>query len=100
MKVYADKTLPPVPERTVEELTGRKCDLCGKQGKDKWEHGIYEVAETEVKVEVREKSGDSYPDGGWGHAYDIDLCPACFKNKLVPWLRTQGAEIQETEWEW
>ena len=53
-----------------------------------------------VCVEVRQRQGVSYPEGGSGTEIEVDLCPTCFKEKLVPWLRSQGATIEEKEWEW
>jgi len=58
------------------------------------------VNETEVSVTVKQKEGESYPDGGSGTEYEIDLCPDCFKNRLVPWLKSEGANIGEMEWDW
>lgn len=99
MKIYETKT---VPAREVTNCVGRTCDLCGHSSKsDGWNCGIYEVNETTVSVSVHQKEGSSYPEGGSGTEYDIDLCPVCFKNELVPWLKSRGAKnIQEKEWDW
>ena len=87
-----------ISEETV--LVERKCDLCGTTAKtEDWGAGSYRVDNTEIKVTVRQKEGSSYPEGAWGTKYEIDLCPDCFKDKLVPWLRSQGANIQEEEWD-
>ena len=81
-------------------LVETTCDLCGavaKQGN--WESSVYEVNEVEVEVTVRRKDGVSYPEGGWGTALEVDICPKCFNDKLVPFLRSQGANIEEREWD-
>lgn len=98
MKIYGEKIIP----RYVNEyVKSRRCDLCGTESKgSEWQKGCYEVAETEITVEVRQKEGNSYPEGGSGTKYEIDLCPKCFKNRLIPWLKSQGATIQEEEWDW
>ncbi len=50
----------------------------------------YNLAETTVHGEFSERYGN---DGG-SDTYEIDLCPDCFLNKLLPWLRGQGAAIE------
>ena len=99
MKIYDEKT---IPEHASKYVKLRKCDLCGKESKgEKWQaRSCYEVNETEISIEVRQKEGSSCPDGGSGTKYEIDLCPNCFKTKLIPWLKSQGATIQEEEWDW
>jgi hypothetical protein len=88
--------------RTVDEtvLTETACDLCGKIAKKgNWESSSYEVNEVDVEVIVRQKNGKSYPEGGWGTALQVDICPDCFINILVPFLRSKGAQIEEREWD-
>jgi hypothetical protein len=89
-------------KRTVEENTLVKttCDLCGKIAeKGNWESSAYEVNEVEVEVTVRKKDGTCYPEGGWGTELNVDICPDCFSNELIPFLRGKGAKIEEREWE-
>jgi len=98
-KVYAEKI---IPQRVSRYVKTRKCDLCGKEADgEEWEaKSCYRVNETEIRVQVRQKEGNNYPEGGSGTMYEIDLCPTCFKEKLVPWLKSQGADIKEEEWDW
>ena len=86
-------------EKTVfEECT---CDLCGVVAKHgNWESSVYEIAETEIEIEIRYKDGDEYPSGGSGTKYNVDICPDCFKTKLIPWLESQGATCKSEEWDW
>ena len=86
---------------TTTRLAEIRCDLCGAvaSGGD-WESGVYEVNDVTIEVTVHQKEGTSYPEGGSGTEYVIDLCPDCFKNRLVSWLLSQGATIQEQEWDW
>lgn len=99
MKIYKKKVIPAKEVTVVEQ---RKCDLCGKIGKDdRWESkSSYEINETVIEIEIRQKEGASYPEGGSGTKYEIDLCPDCFKNRLIPWLQSQGADIKTEEWDW
>ena len=97
MRKYEPKTIT----RTDNILVETTCDLCGVVAKKGgWDSSYYEVAETEIEVTVRQKDGESYPDNGWGHSYQIDICPKCFKDKLVPWLKSQGAKINQEKWDW
>jgi len=97
MKIY-EKRIETI-EREI--LVTRQCDLCGRKAKTAtWNSGIYEVNETEISIIVKQKEGASYPESGSGTKYEIDLCPECFKNRLIPWLKGQGGTIQEDEWEY
>ena len=87
--------------RTWDELDEIRCDLCGAIGEGgKWERGIWRVDETTVEVAIHQREGESYPEGGSGTEYVIDLCPTCFVNRLIPWLRSEGADIKQAEWDW
>ena len=99
MKKFVKKTV--TSEITVCEE--QCCDLCGTKASKPdhlWQGGTYDIDETEIEVTVRQKEGSSYPEGGVGTEIIIDLCPACFKNRLVPGLRSQGAKIEERDWDW
>ena len=98
MKVKEKYTIPAKEgERTVR----RRCDLCGAESKgDDWDAGNFEVKETEVTVTVKHRAGEQYPEGGFGDGIEIDLCPKCFRNRLVPWLKSQGANIKYEDWDW
>ena len=86
---------------THKRLDVLSCDLCGAVAIDaEWERGVWSVGGTTVMVEVSQEEGQSYPDGGSGTKYEIDLCPVCFKDRLVPWLRSEGAVIEEVGWDW
>jgi len=95
MRIYKEEKVTSIVEKLVET----KCDLCGKiASRGDWESSSYEVNEVEIEVVVRQKDGSSYPDGGCGTNYIVDMCPECFKTKLVPWLESQGATCKRVEW--
>ena len=81
-------------------LIKKTCDICGKEttqnnlSKHEWDHENFGVSET--KVSMRE--GVNYPEGGFGTEFKIDICPECFRDKLIPWLKSYGSEIKETDW--
>ena len=96
MKVYEEII------RKDSFLKSRECDICGKKSKDErdWSTGNYEIDETKIRIEIEYKEGSNYPEGGSGTECEIDLCPDCFKNELIPWLRSKGAKIEEKDFDW
>lgn len=82
---------------TSQKIVSLTCDLCGKDGKYNWGGSAWDVNETEISIRCR--TGKDYPSGGWGEHYEVHICPDCFKNKLVPWLNQNGANIQSEEWD-
>jgi hypothetical protein len=88
-----------VPARDVEVVSHRVCDFpgCGQRTTPR---GSYEIDKCEVKISVTHKEGSNYPEGGSGTELEIDICPECFTTKLLPWLKAQGVEGIEREWEW
>lgn len=90
-------------KRNYEEkvLVELRCDICGTIAKHgKWASSVYEVNETEIEVKIKQKDGHSYPEEGSGTEILVDMCPKCFKEKLIPWLNSQGANIQPIDWGW
>ena len=59
-----------------------------------WTKEDFERDETAISLE----EGHYYPDSNYGEKLSIDICPNCFKNKLVPWLESQGAKMRKKEW--
>ena len=81
-------------EREVVDAT--VCDICGrKTGRNGWTKDHYDVAETRVESQV----GVSYPEDSWGEIWEIDVCPECFRDKLIPWVESFGhAKIESRSW--
>ena len=97
MRIYRTEMIT----REKQVLEKMVCDLCGRKADGgSWPADRYEMGETEIRVIIEQREGTNYPEGGWGTKFEIDVCPQCFKEKLIPWLRSQGAKIEETEWEW
>ena len=84
--------------KTTRTLLNQKtCDLCGLITRSEdWSSENYAVAQTEIRCRI----GSDYPDGGMGTEITIDLCPKCFKDKLVTYLKTEGVTVIEKEWDW
>jgi hypothetical protein len=90
MEIKKTVEVPATTKVVTEKVV---CDLCAATIP---REGNYEVNE----VAVSHKTGSSYPEGGSGDILKFDLCPACFNEKLVPWLRSQGVTRQSEEWGW
>ena len=82
-----------VPATTRERTVRVECDICGGHVPT---DGIYTVNENVVS----RRSGESYPEGSSGTKVFVDLCDDCFEGKLIPWLRSQNANIQTEEWDY
>ena len=81
-----------VPATTKTVVSRVTCDLCGKRVETQDRYEIDEVT-------ISHKTGSSYPEGGSGEIASVDMCSDCFNEKLVPWLKTQGAAIQTEDWD-
>lgn len=88
---------------TIEqEETRVTCNLCGAPGNlacdmVRWPTGdSMRVSETCC----RWRFGFECPDGGNGQEYLIDICPVCFEEKLLPWLRGQTDTVMPNSWDW
>lgn len=93
MKHYIEIKVPETKRKHLEYV---ECDLCKKQHKDNWKSGYFDS----IEIDVNMRTGSSYPDGGSGENYEFDICPECFKNKLIPWMESQGANPTFSEWDW
>jgi hypothetical protein len=96
MNITETITTPPVPTKTVTKKTGVQCDLCKEvyKGADSW-HSVdwpvnnsYHVLTTGIFIE----EGESYPEDRFTEVTEFHICPDCFKGRLIPWLKNQGAE--------
>lgn len=105
MKIFGTKTIPAQPERTETVVVGCKCDLCGADGKDgfdssKWKGCDIDKTALKMTTEVIRENGESYPEGGSKKVQWFDVCPDCWKTKVVPWFESQGAKVSEREDSW
>ena len=89
------KEIVEIPARKEERIRRLKCDSCEKESisGQGWSNTIYEVEE--VTIEYR--SGSSYPECSWIRNITVDLCPDCFKNKFITWIKSQNIGYREEE---
>lgn len=92
----------PVPARMARATEYVECDLCHRRApggdwtacKDgPWPTGAYRVAEVTVSMRL----GESYPDDHRFDETELDLCPQCFAEKLIPWFKSLGGTPRERE---
>jgi hypothetical protein len=72
-----------VPQRVDTRLDYAICDLCKQP--------IVQERYIEDSVKIRWRKGAAYPDYYSVTETSVDMCGACFKNKLLPWLQSQDA---------
>ena len=87
------------PERTVEYIAELRCDICGREAPNPegfypWKEEMYDA----INVEIHLREGSQYPECGFGDDTSFDICPKCFKEKLMPALFALGAVPHITEW--
>jgi hypothetical protein len=93
MKVMRTVTVPTKEEQQLDYM---KCEICENKSSDPdWSPGQYEV--TEPIVSLRE--GTSYPEGDYTTTVILDICPECFRKKLIPWFEAQGGSVREEDCE-
>lgn len=94
MKTYRNEMVPAYTWKSVSSV---KCELCDKKHEGSgWGGNKIDIIKTTISI----KTGSECSDGGHGVIIDVDICPDCFRGKLIPWLKSQGATIEETEWDW
>ena len=98
MRIEKTRVVPEKEEKYTAEIL---CDICGaKSPQHRWDpadwgEDCYDVEE----VEIRYKTGSSYPEGVSGEEIFFDICPECFEEKVLPALAALGASPQEREWD-
>jgi hypothetical protein len=67
--------------------TACRCDLCGvvaKGGSHSWNAEDDPLAYSTVSLSLETRENHD------GIEIEVDICPDCFRNKLVPWVISQG----------
>ena len=76
------------------------CDICNSQSptnSNDWDKDMYVIKQIEIKY----KTGSCYPSHGLGVEYVIDMCPKCFKEKLIPFIESfNRVQIKEKTWDY
>lgn len=84
-----------VPAHTRIETDYIQCEICKSLTTDagNWGGDRYGVDRVTITLE----EGNRYPEGGTITTTLVDLCPKCFRDKLLPWLQGQGGQARERE---
>jgi hypothetical protein len=86
-----------VPAKTITILDHIKCELCEKTtDNEEWSPRPYEITEPQVSL----KEGSNYPEGGYWITTVLDICPNCFKEKLIPWFKSLGGMPRREDHDW
>ncbi len=72
-----------------------QCDICGEKsyGDNGWNPGDENVVE-EASIRYNKVEKDYGEGGGLKHIHWADICPSCFRWKLIPWLKRQGTKVE------
>ena len=95
MKIEKEKKVPARTEAVLDHIV---CDLCGAKSDH---NGDWVRRPSVAEVTVEFKEGANYgSDGVDLKTTIVDICPECFKGKLLPWLESQGAKsrVEEDNW--
>lgn len=89
-------------ETVIEQVTREKivsitCDICGKNSKE-WNSHLNYYEKDDVTISHRR--GYQYPEGGSGEELDLDICPKCFEDKVLPFFKSLGVKADYKDWEW
>jgi hypothetical protein len=94
------KVIQQIAEQRVTEQPERMqavaiiCDLCKTRyegaTRSNWATGQCDSECTDVSY----ASDTVFPGGGGTEVMiNVDICPTCFMDKLLPWLQSQGVEV-------
>ena len=102
MNIYTAKETTIKPKHIRERiLTARKCDLCQEHFKvdvkGEWliEDALQFVRKTRTNLCLDETKCHPRFTGVVGSFFSLDICPYCFRNKLVPWLESEGVNVKQ-----
>jgi hypothetical protein len=83
--------------KEVDELVSWTCDICGKEMDGDFDCEGYEDHDY-MDIEARFYTSWN-GDGGEGVHYYLDVCPDCFLNKILPYLKSINANITRREYQ-
>ncbi len=77
---------------TSERVAYLKCDFCGKESKNaNHDENPWETDGLDTdSVTIQHKQGNYWGNDGDSNTLDADMCPSCFRAKLLPWLRANA----------
>jgi hypothetical protein len=82
MKIYKE-IQKSFKQKIIDKII---CDICKSETLNEWKTNKNNNIESEIRLEI----GHDYYDGGSFGKYEINLCPDCFKDKLIPFVESAG----------
>jgi len=75
--------------KTTAVIDSTACDICGKtkRGNNNWTGGTWNIERVTVQIE----EGEVFPEIGTTETLEYDICPECFRTRLVAFLASLGA---------
>ena len=84
-----------------EIVASTMCDLCGSQTPgEAWKLGLAGDESEIVEMSFCEEWNAEYNGGGDRTDTVFDICPVCWRSKIMPWMLAQGAQprIEKSDW--
>ena len=98
MRKYVTRTIT----KKITEQVEKTCDICGYKVEgvlgygDNWDMDQTNHAEVILQM----STGTSYAESVSGKRINVDVCPKCFMDKVLPYLKSLGAVVYEEPWEY
>ena len=113
MRKYEVKETQQIVKKKTVEIT---CDLCGVNGYAhihnvgiigdhrtecvvEWKHDEDHYTDVTTTIALERATNYSGEDGSNEYLF-FDVCPECFKQELIPFLKSKGAEPQKANYYW
>ncbi len=78
--------------RKTKELIEHSCDICKQKSKSKESDNWGDCSRDVERVEIEYTSGTCYYGDSGGEVISFDICPDCFKDKIVSYFKGLGVE--------
>jgi hypothetical protein len=96
-----------IPKKKNEKVVELICDICKKNiivvnaglDNNNWATNEYENNMQKVTIKL-EDGNDCLGSGGESTETEFDVCPECFKEKIMPFIESFGSKPQVTEHDW
>ncbi len=70
------------------------------------DHVVCDICETRIKpcggwdsstVNVGARLGEVFPEGDFRTVYEVDICPKCFTDKVIPAVESLGCKFRQRD---
>lgn len=87
----------------TEDIKDTLCDICGSS-EEKWESTKGQSwGHHSEEISLYHKITESYCGEGTSNEIDLDVCPTCFRDKILPFIKSisykpENIEYREIDW--